>query len=405
VSQDSGFGAGNLPYGVSREGHSVVAYGDEVVDLAVLAREGAPPEGVSAEVFASGSLNAFMSLGPPAWASVRRWVRGQLAALPARAVRPRAEVELVLPICVPDYVDFYSCEAHVAAMGKLLRPGEAPIPPAWRHVPVGYHGRCSTVILSGEGVPRPAGVVAAERRPELRPTERLDVEVELGFVVGAGNSRGSPVPAGRAEEHIFGAVLVNDWSARDVQAFEHRPLGPFCGKSFATSISPWVVPLEALQPWRVPGPRQDPEPASHLQVPEPRGFDISLELSVNETVVSRVSSAGLYWSMAQQYAHLTANGAATRTGELFATGTISGTVPRSAGSLMELTSAGREPLVLGDGSSRTWLEDGDEVVVRGWCGTPGVPGWISLGEVRGRVLPAVPVGSRASTKTKEMAEP
>ncbi len=336
-----------------------------------------------------------MALGPATWAAMRQWLSRQLTRLPKLALRDREAVELVLPFEVSDYVDFYSCEAHVTAMGKLLRPGEDPLPSAWRYVPIGYHGRSATVVVSGEPVPRPAGMVrGGDGAVEYRPTRRLDVEVELGFVIGTGNCRGEPVPTGRASEHVFGVVLVNDWSARDIQAFEYRPLGPFLGKSFATSISPWVVPLEAVAPWRVTGPAQTPEPPAYLRVAEPRGLDVSLELSLNGTVVSTTSSAGLYWSMAQQLAHLTVNGAATRTGELFATGTISGTTPGTAGSLMELTSAGREPIVLADGTTRTWLDDGDEVVVRGWCRRPGVPGWISLGEVRGRVLPAGAAATR-----------
>jgi fumarylacetoacetase len=393
-----GFGPDNLPYGVDDEGHAVVAYGDRVIDLAALALQdrhrdrtflagdnGVP---IDPDLFASGSLNAFMSLGPPAWDAVRRWLRGSLADLPAAVLRPRDETRLVLPFEVADYVDFYSCEAHVAAMGRLLRPGEDPLPPAWRHLPIGYHGRSATVVVSGEVVPRPAGIVAGEGGPQYGPTRRLDVEVELGFVVGVGNPRGEPVVTGGAGKHVFGVVLVNDWSARDIQAFEYRPLGPFLGKSFATSVSPWVVPLEALRRWRVAGPPQAPGPAPYLRVPEPRGLDVNLELSLNGTVISTTSAAGLYWSMAQQLAHVTVNGAATRTGDLFATGTISGTGPASAGCLMELTSGGREPLFLDGGSTQTWLEDGDEVVIRGWCGARGEPGWVSLGEVRGRVVPA-----------------
>ncbi|MGH9107602.1 MAG: fumarylacetoacetate hydrolase family protein [Acidimicrobiales bacterium] len=424
-----GFGLQNLPYGVDEAGHVVTAYGGHAVDLAALARtaggSGAAAALPGPEVFSSGSLNAFMALGPPTWAATRRWLRRYLAGaprpatpagttsptagpgptagttsptagpgptgpahLPPEAVRPLEDVRLVLPFEVADYVDFYSCEAHVRAMGQLLRPGEDPLPPAWRHLPIGYHGRSATVVVSGEQVPRPRAIVAGPPGPQYGPARRLDVEAELGFVIGEGNRRGEPVPASRAREHVFGVVVVNDWSARDVQAFEYRPLGPFLGKSFATSISPWVVPLEALEPWRVPGPAQEPCPAPYLEAPEPRGFAITLELALNGTAISTVAAAGLYWSMAQQFAHLTVNGAATRTGELFATGTISGPGPGEAGSLMELTSGGSQPLVLGDGSQRTWLEDGDEVVVRAWCGERGLPGWISLGEVRAVVVPA-----------------
>ena len=376
-----GFGPENLPYGVDDSGHVVVAFGDTVIDLAGLVRherdhdEAASPVRGEAlpdpDVLSSGSLNAFMALGPESWAATRALLRGRLAQLPEEVLRPRKEVVLRLPFEVSDYVDFYSCEAHVRAMGRLLRPDEDPIPPAWRYLPIGYHGRSSTVVASGGAVPRPSGMVGGQAAPEYGPTRCLDVEVELGFVVGVGNDRGRPVPGTDADEHVFGVVLVNDWSARDIQAFEYRPLGPFLGKSFATSVSPWVVPLEALRPWRVPGPPQDPEPAPYLRVPEPRGLEVNLELVLNGAVVSTMSSAGLYWSPAQQLAHLTVNGAATRTGELFATGTISGSGPGSGGSLMELTSRGREPLVLADGTTRAWLADGDEVVVRGWCGDRG----------------------------------
>ena len=403
----NGFGPKNLPYGVGSDGHVVVAYGDTVIDLATLLCSEPKRHGeivplgngvfIDPDIFVSGSLNTFMALGPPAWTATRRWIAGRLLEPRGPAWRAGDDVELVLPFEVSDYVDFYSCEAHVVAMGQLLRPGEPPLPPAWRHIPLAYHGRSSTVLVSGDDVPRPNGVVGGgQAGPEYGPTRRLDIEVELGFVVGVGNERGQPVPAASAGEHIFGVVLLNDWSARDIQAFEYRPLGPFLGKSFATSISPWVVPLEALKPWLVPGPVQGPAPAPYLRAPEPRGLDVSLELSLNGQVLSTPSSAQLYWSMAQQLAHITVNGAATRPGELFATGTISGTRPGTAGSLMELTSGGHQPIVLGDGTQRTWLEDGDEVVVRGWCGTPGATEWLSLGEVSGRVLPA---GTAARSRT------
>ena len=410
-----GFGPENLPYGVDDEGHVVVAFGDKVIDLAslVTGELGGRPAGLSRggdglfdpDIFCSGSLNAFMALGPSAWRAMRDLLRRRLADLPEPALRPRQDVVLALPFEVSDYVDFYSCEAHVRAMGHLLRPDEDPLPPAWRHLPIGYHGRSATVVSSGEAVPRPAGIVGGNAGPEYRPTQCLDVEMELGFVVGVGNERGEPVPGESADEHVFGVVLVNDWSARDIQAFEYRPLGPFLGKSFATSVSPWVVPLDALRSWRVAGPPQDPEPAPYLRVPEPRGLDVKLELLLNGTLVSTSTAAGLYWSMAQQLAHVTVNGAATRTGELFATGTISGSEPRSAGSLMELTSRGREPILLADGTTRAWLEDGDEVVVRGWCGTRGQAGWISLGEVRGRVLPARAAAVTGQSALKRREEP
>jgi fumarylacetoacetase len=223
--------------------------------------------------------------------------------------------------------------------------------------------------------------------PEFGPTRRLDVEVELGFVVGTGTPRGQSIPVSSADRYVFGVVLVNDWSARDIQAFEYRPLGPFLGKSFATSVSPWVVPLTALDPWRVGGPVQEPEPSLYLKASEPRGLDVHLELSINGHAVSTTSSAGLYWSMAQQLAHMTANGSGVRAGDLFASGTISGSTPGTEGSLMELTGGGRRPIRLSEGATRVWLADGDRVTITGWCGSRSDGNWLSLGEVSGQVVP------------------
>jgi fumarylacetoacetase len=375
-----GFGPDNLPYGVDERGHVVVAFGKHVIDLVRLQGLSVPPD-----VFASGSLNAFMALGREAWERTRAEVAARLDHLTPEAIIPIEDVTLVLPFEVADYVDFYSSEEHATAMGRLLRPGLEPLPPAWRYLPIGYHGRSATVIVSGSPIYRPSGLVGTDVGPTFRPSARLDVEVELGFVVGVGSPRGTHIPPGRAQDHVFGIVIVNDWSARDIQAFEYQPLGPFLGKSFATSISPWVVPLAAVAPYAVDGPTQDPPPAPYLAGLEPRNFAISFELVLNETVISSMSSGGLYWSMAQQLAHVSANGAATSTGDLFASGTISGKEPASAGSLMELTNGGSDPVKLEDGSVRTWIEDGDVVVVRAWCGDRH-GAYLDLGEVSGRVV-------------------
>lgn len=382
-----GFGLSALPYGVDRAGHVVVALGDSVIDLAQLSGLD-----VGGEVWTTGSLAELWALGPPAWTRTRQQLRellGPSSQPQPRALRPRHEVQLGLAWDVADYVDFYASEAHASAMGRLMRPGTDPLPPAWRHLPIGYHGRASGVVASGSAVPRPRGLLEGEAGPVLAATGRLDVEVELGFVVGTGSPRGERIDVAHATEHIFGVVVVNDWSARDIQAFEYRPLGPMQGKSFATSVSAWVLPLVALEPWRVDGPTQSPSPAPHLVAPEPRNFDIHLELDINNTVVSTTSASGLYWSVAQQLAHLSSNGAAVSPGDLLASGTISGWGPSSAGSLMELTDDGRQPLSLNDGTIRSWVQDGDTVVIRGWCGDRGKPGeWMSLGEVAGTVLPA-----------------
>jgi fumarylacetoacetase len=347
----------------------VVACGDEVIDLASV-------DGLDVDraVWTSGSLNAFMALGPEAWARTRSQLQQLVGAGPDRARRPRSEARLRLAWEVGDYTDFYASREHAEAMGRLLRPGEDPLPPAWLHLPIGYHGRAGTVVVSGSEVPRPAGLLAGESGPEFGPTARLDVEVELGFVVGTTVPRGRSVTAREADRYVFGVVLVNDWSARDIQSFEYRPLGPFLGKSFATSVSPWVVPLAALAPWRVDGPVQDPPPARYLQASEPRGLDVRLTLAVNGAVLSTISAAGLYWSMAQQLAHLTVNGAGVRAGDLFASGTISGPGPGSEGSLMEKLPGER------------WLADGDTVTIRGWCGDQERGPWLSLGQVDGTVV-------------------
>lgn len=337
-----------LPYGVDDDGHVVVACGDEVVDLTRV--NGLD---VGNEVFATGSLNAFMSLGPDAWEATQNQLSRAIAEQPASERRPLRDVRLVLPWEVADYADFYASREHATNMGRLLRPGEDPLPPAWLRLPIGYHGRAGTVIVSGDPIYRPSGILAGDR---YGPSEKLDVEMELGFVVGVPLPRGRTLSADEAERHIFGLVILNDWSARDIQAFEYRPLGPFLGKSFATSVSPWVVPWKALDPWRVTGPVQDPEPAQYLKASEPRGLDVRLRLSVNGAALSSTSSAALYWSPSQQLAHLTANGAGLQTGDLFASGTISGAEPGTEGSLMELYAGER------------FLADGDVVTIEGSCG-------------------------------------
>jgi fumarylacetoacetase len=380
AEEEPGYGAHNLPYGVDERGHVVVAYGSFAIDLAALGGLSVPDE-----VLTSGSLNAFMALGPEAWSATRAEIVARLDELPMSACRAIGGLSLVLPFEVADYVDFYSSEAHARAMGQLLRPDADPLPPAWKHLPIAYHGRSSTVVVSGSEIYRPSGIVASDTGPTFAPSARLDVEVELGFVVGVGSARGRSIASDQAREHVFGVVIVNDWSARDIQGFEYQPLGPFLGKSFATSISPWVVPLAALERYAVAGPSQDPPPAPYLVTKEPRNLAINFELVLNNTVISKTDSGDLYWSMAQQLAHLSANGASTRTGDLFASGTISGNEAGRAGSMIELTNAGRDPVKLDDGSTRAWLEDGDEVVIRAWCGLKDAE-HLDLGEVRGRVV-------------------
>jgi fumarylacetoacetase len=341
--------------------------GDEAVDLTALG-----------DVFVQPSLNALFALGPEAWAEA-------LAAAQAHDGPriPLADATLHLPFDVADYVDFNSSLEHATNVGRLFRPDAEPLPPNWRSMPLGYHGRAGTVVVSGTDVVRPHGQLKPSdaEAPVFAPSRRLDIELELGFVVGV-PSLGAPVPPDRFADHVFGVVLVNDWSARDIQAWEYVPLGPFLGKSFQTSISAWVTPLALLEQHRTEAPAQEPPPLPYLSGGRDWALDVDLEVELNGTVISRGNARTLYWTMPQQLAHATSNGASLRTGDLMATGTISGSAPGSQGSLLELTRNGAEPLSLPDGSARTFLEDGDAVVLRGRAGD------VELGEVRGRVLPA-----------------
>jgi fumarylacetoacetase len=334
-------------------------------------------------VLAASTLEPLLAGGRTEWARSYEAARRHVEAGADRI--PLGDVQLHLPFAVADYVDFYSSLEHASNLGRLFRPGGEPLLPNWRHLPVGYHGRAGTVVVSGTRVVRPCGQRKApgEEVPTFGPTRRLDIELELGFVVGAPSRLGAPVPAAAFRDHVFGVLLVNDWSARDIQAWEYQPLGPFLGKSFATSVSAWVTPLDALDDAWVAAPRQDPEPLPYLRVDGDWALDASLEVELNGQVVSRVSSRRLYWTMPQQLAHATVNGASLRTGDLFASGTISGPERGSEGSLIELTWNGERPLELVDGSVRVFLEDGDEVVLRGRAGD------VELGEVRGRIEAAV----------------
>jgi fumarylacetoacetase len=334
--------------------------------------------------FATTSLGRFLAQGRAAWEGVTSRITDLVRA--GANLVPLEDATVHLPFEVADYVDFYSSLEHATNLGRLFRPDAEPLLPNWRHLPVGYHGRSGTVVVSGTPVTRPCGQVKAPDEPVPRygPSRRLDFELELGFVVGAGSMQGVPVPAASFREHVFGVVLVNDWSARDLQAWEYQPLGPFLGKSFATSISGWVTPLVLLEDRFVAAPPQEPEPLPYLRAPGGSALDVELEVELGGTVVSRANARGLYWTIPQQLAHATVNGASLRTGDLLASGTISGPGPGpgTEGSLIELTWNGTRPIRLGDGSTRTFLEDGDELTLRGRAGT------VELGEVRGTILPA-----------------
>jgi fumarylacetoacetase len=402
VPEGSGFGLENLPYGViARAGQPprpAVRVGDHALDLEALAAAGLLSD-IPAGTFAAPTLNPFLALGREAWGATRAHLQELLAGdggPAADALVPLANAQTLLPIAPGDYVDFYSSLEHASNLGRMFRSDVEPLLPNWRHLPVGYHGRSSSVVVSGTPVRRPKGQLPPPPdgdAPAFGPTNRLDIELELGFVTGGETRLGEPVEIQDAAEHIFGFVLVNDWSARDIQRWEYVPLGPFLGKSFATSVSPWIVPLEALEPYRVAGPPQEPEPFAYLRATEDWALDIDLEValvparSAEETVISSVNARGLYWSAAQQLAHATVNGANVRPGDLWASGTISGSDPGTAGSLIELTWNGRDPIELPGGLTRTFLEDGDTVVLRGSAGGGERP-LVSLGEVRGTIEPS-----------------
>ena len=368
---EPGFGIDHLPYGVFGPDRRVgVRFEDGVLDL------GGIDSGVDPAIW-RGSLNAFLALGRDAWSGVRAAARDAIEA--GAELTPLAEVELHRPVDPPDYVDFYSSIEHASNVGKMFRPDGDPLMPNWRWLPVGYHGRSSTVVVSGTDVRRPTGQLPGDP-PTFGPSQRLDFELELGFVTGDGPPMGAPLPIERVGEVIFGVALVNDWSARDIQRWEYQPLGPFLAKSFATSMAAWVTPLEALEHARVAQREQDPPPMEYLATDEPWALDIELEVDLNGTTISRTNAKGLYWTMAQQLAHATVNGASVRAGDLYASGTISGPEPGTYGSLLELSWGGRDPVELDDGSTRTFLEDGDELVMRGRAGD------VTLGDVSGRVL-------------------
>ncbi|GAB2741767.1 fumarylacetoacetase [Kitasatospora kifunensis] len=391
VPEDSDFPVQNLPYGVftprgSNEARVGVAIGEFVLDLSAI-WAGTP---LGADL-ATGSLNRFMRRGPGEWAYVRERVTDLLTTEGERRLVEANlhridEVRLHLPVEVADYVDFYASEQHATNLGHIFRPGGDALLPNWKHLPVGYHGRAGTVVPSETGIRRPNGQRKgpSDPAPVFGPSVKLDIEAELGFVVGAGSTLGEPVSVDDFAQHVFGVVLLNDWSARDIQAWEYVPLGPFLGKSFATSISPWVVPLAALEAARVATPVQDPQPLPYLVEKEPWGLDLSLTVKLNGAVVSRPPYAGMYWSPAQMLAHTTANGASLRTGDLYGSGTISGPEAEQRGSLIELTWNGRDPLTLPDGSTRTFLQDGDTVTMT--ASAPGVDGVrIGFGEVTGTI--------------------
>jgi fumarylacetoacetase len=413
VEPGSDFPIQNLPFGVfgrvGREPRIGVAIGDRILDCHALAASGMLDDVCERKLLQATRLNPLLGAGRPVWKSLRE----RLSSLLRSGGDPRLRdagaehflvdgraAEMHVPMEIGDYVDFYSSIEHATNLGRLFRPNAEALLPNWRWLPVGYHGRSGTIVIDGTPLRRPCGQRKSPdaAAPEFGPSRRLDIELEMGFVAGPGNRLGAPIPVNRASDHIFGLLLVNDWSARDIQAWEYQPLGPFLGKSFATTISPWIVSLEALEPFRVEGPRQTPAPLEYLRVSDARAYDVALavdlqtsqmrEQGIAPQTISRTGFAGMYWNVAQQLAHATANGALLRPGDLFASGTISGAAPGTEGSLIELTWNGERPLELPDGEKRSFLEDGDEVTLRGWCEKAGARR-IGFGVARGVIEPAV----------------
>jgi fumarylacetoacetase len=409
VDAASDFPIQNLPYGVFSTSESPtprvgVAIGDSILDLAVLEQEGLIDLAPARDVFAKASINAFMALGPEVWSSTRARISELLRHdnpqlrdnndLRSRTLIPAAQAKLHLPIAVAGYTDFYSSREHATNVGVMFRGKDNALQPNWLHMPIGYNGRASTVVVSGTKIRRPRGQLKPPdaKLPSFGPCERLDFELEMGVVVGQPSAMGEMLTEKQAEEMIFGFVLLNDWSARDIQQWEYVPLGPFQAKAFATSISPWVVTREALQPFRLHGPLQDPMPLPYLQQVQPNNYDLHLDVTLraaqmNEAVrICRTNFKYMYWSSVQQLVHHASSGCAMNVGDLLGSGTISGPDKQQRGSLLELSWNGTEPLQLAGDIKRNFLEDGDRLAFHGWCEAEGYR--VGFGEVEGTILPA-----------------
>jgi len=406
VPDGSDFPIQNLPYGVFSDAFGIrcaTAIGDSVFDLARAESAGLfANTGLALETFSAGSLNSFLGHSRGVWSAVRGRVTDLLTAgnsegeafAQAHGLIVEHDVHLHLPVEIGDYVDFYSSLQHATNVGRMFRPDAEPLLENWKHLPVGYHGRSGTVVVDGTPITRPLGQRRTSGGPAFGPTEKLDVELEVGFITGRGHDLGEPIGVDDAEHHIFGLCLVNDWSARDIQAWEYIPLGPFLGKSFATTISPWIVPLEALAPFRVPAATQDPTPLPYLLSENPRALAIDLRVDLTPadgtpTTIIEASFTNMYWTMAQQLAHATVNGATVRPGDLFASGTVSGPNPNEFGSLLERSWNGTKPIRLARGVERTFLEDGDTVTISGTCTAPGAVS-IGFGTCSGAIMPRQP---------------
>ncbi len=408
VAPESDFSIHNLPYGIftpkgSDKPRVGVAIGEYVLDLSVLNEAGLLSVDSSVDVFQQSSLNALINLGRDACAGIRRQLQLLLsdgnpqlrddAKMREMALIAQDRVTMLLPLEIPGYTDFYASKEHATNVGTMFRDPANALLPNWTEIPIGYNGRASSIVVSGTPVRRPLGQIKLPdaERPMFTACRKLDFELETAFVIGKNSSLGDPVAVNEAEDYIFGMVLLNDWSARDIQQWEYVPLGPFNSKTFASSISPWVVPMEALAPFRVQGPTQTPEPLSYLSSAAPSNFDIELKVEIQPqnspaTTICQTNFKYMYWSMAQQLAHHTVSGCNVRIGDLMGSGTISGSTPDSFGSLLELTWNGKNPLTLVNGQTRAFIEDNDTIRMTGFCQGDGYR--VGFGEVVGKVLPA-----------------
>ncbi|XP_066492129.1 fumarylacetoacetase [Tiliqua scincoides] len=413
VDEHSHFPLQNLPYGVfstqEQPKHRIgVAIGDQVLDLsAVKHLFDGPILSKHHHVFDQPTLNCFMGLGWEAWTEARTFLQRLLSAseptlrdnmeLRKRALVPQTSAIMHLPAEIGDYTDFYSSRHHATNVGIMFRGKENALMPNWLHLPVGYHGRASSVVISGTPIRRPVGQMRPDemKPPVFGPCKLLDIELEMAFFTGPGNKLGEPIPISEAHKHIFGMVLMNDWSARDIQKWEYVPLGPFLGKSFGTTISPWVVTMEALKPFALANPIQDPKPLPYLCDDQPYTFDINLFVALKGEGMSKPANIcssnfkHMYWTMKQQLTHHSVNGCNLRPGDLLASGTISGPDPESFGSMLELSWRGTKAIDLGNGQTRKFLQDGDEVIITGYCQGNGHR--VGFGECSGKVLPARPI--------------
>lgn len=401
VPTNSDFSIYNLPYGMFMRDNKPtpgVAIGDSIIDLNACAKVGLFPDiGFDTSVFEANVLNNFIECGKDAWSALRSYLttqlttEGQLYEFREKVLVPRIGTQMSMPVKVGDYTDFYSSIEHATNLGKLFRPDSEPLLPNWKHIPVGYHGRASSIVISGTSIHRPSGQSKAPTAdlPSFGKSKRLDIELEMAFIIGKQTNLGEPINIKNAEEHIFGKVIFNDWSARDIQGWEYVPLGPFLGKSFASTMSPWIVTMAALEPFRCESIKQEPAVLPYLQCEGQKNFDINLKVGITpegeeETIISESNFKYMYWNMAQQLTHHTVNGCNVNVGDTMASGTISGRDQHSYGSMIEISQGGKQPMELKNGKTRTFLEDGDTVTIQAYCEKDGKR--IGFGECIGKIL-------------------